>query len=315
LEALQLGEAGPMANARRLLNKPQFSETSTHMLAMPQGTVSTPTATTESATASTSIGFEIVTALPSDHQAGKSSGNSSSMEEVQDYDTSDWLQNFNIPKLYKHSQFGSDWYFNEFKLGDDEGNYIVLFLEWQLLSLFIYKFAFWVTKLLLVKREVNKGHLEPFESAFNDAEIITQAMNLRWVDRSTEFLFYIIPIGFILLSQVGFLGCHIGFLVPNALFSMNPNALQRFSPKHYVACRRVIVMLCTFAYAMFAVLLSSLNLGIQAIALGYFVKVVCSDTPEKHKKRKEDKQQRDAKRENADQKPALNMGERARFIL
>ena len=79
LRALQLGEAGPMANARRLLNKPQFSEASSHMLAMPQGTVSTPTATTESATASTSIGFEIVTALASDHQAGKSSGNSSRM--------------------------------------------------------------------------------------------------------------------------------------------------------------------------------------------------------------------------------------------
>ena len=114
LQALQLGEAGPMANARRLLNKPQFSEESTHMLAMPQGTVSTPAATTSSATASTSIGFEIVTALSSDRQAGQSnggnssSGNSSSIIEVQDFDTKNWLNNYRIDKLYKHAFFGDD---------------------------------------------------------------------------------------------------------------------------------------------------------------------------------------------------------------
>ena len=308
LRALQLGEAGPMANARRLLNKPQFSEASSHMLAMPQGTVSTPTATTESATASTSIGFEIVTALASDHQAGKSSGNSSSMVEVKDWDTSDWLP-FKFWKIYKHSQFNDDWFFSDFKLGADQGNLFVLFLLWTSLGFVLYMIAFSGLRYALKKLEVDEGRLQPFEFKLNDAEIITQVMNLRWVGREKEAKFYIAAIMTIFFVDAAFLGFHPGFLLPNILFSMNPDCLKNACTNH-VAGRRIALGLLTCVYAVFSVFASSINLAVHVVLFFLIPILLCYDTNDKYIARKGERREREAKRE-----PVNTLNEKARFIL
>ena len=175
-------------------------------------------------------------------------------------------------------------------------------------------------KQALIRLEVNEGHLQPFESAFNDAEIITQAMNLRWHERKTAFWSYIGVILTLFVADMAFLGCHLGFLLPNLGFSLSPNCMQRFSQEYHVWLRRFIVMLCLVGNAILSALFSTINLGVQGFILLIFIFILCSDTSKKHKLRKNQKTERlkqRAKEEREDGVENIQTAkhEEVRFIL
>ena len=168
--------------------------------------------------------------------------------------------------------------------------------------------------------EVNKGHLEPFESAFNDAEIITQAMNLRWHDRKRAFWSYIGVILILLFADMAFLGCHLGFLLPNGMLSVYPNRMQRCSQEYHVGLRRFVVMFCLVCYAILSACFSLVNVVVQGGILLIFIFILCSDTSKKHKLRTNDKRERvkqRAKEESEDGEEDMQptKQEQVRFIL